>query len=216
MPSSTRLIALAPLFVFFIFTPATTDTLRDAAATDETNAIDLFRHACKLGDGEACHRLGDAYAKGVGVPQNEPRASALYRQACDADVKAACTALEELCARAPEACSCDRAPGGPPAAVRDYDQPPRAIKITKPKYPKDAFAKKIEGVVDLEILIDARGKVTRTRIVKSVPGLDQAALDTVNQWGFSPALKNGQPVATIARAPVMFQIDRNPGPASRP
>jgi len=98
----------------------------------------------------------------------------------------------------------------------DYDQPPRAIKITKPKYPKAAFAKKIEGVVELEILIDARGKVTRTRILKSVPGLDEAALDTVAQWRFSPAIKNGHPVATIARAPVMFQIDRNLAPAPRP
>src|SRR6266568_6536739 len=92
----------------------------------------------------------------------------------------------------------------------DYDQPPRPIKITKPKYPKDAFAKGIDGIVEVEILIDARGKVTRTRLLKSVPGLDQAALDTVNQWRFSPAMKNGHPVATIARAPVMFRIDRRP------
>jgi TonB family protein len=97
----------------------------------------------------------------------------------------------------------------------DYDQPPRAIKIVKPKYPKDALAKGIEGVVEVEILIDAGGKVTRARVLKSVPGLDEAALDTVERWRFSPAMKNGHPVATTARAPVMFRLDRGPGPASR-
>ncbi len=97
----------------------------------------------------------------------------------------------------------------------DYDQPPRAIKITKPKYPKDAFAKKIEGVVELEILIDASGKVVRARVVKSVPALDRAALETVYQWQFSPATKNGRPVAAIARAPVIFEIAPLAAPAPR-
>ena len=29
--------------------------------------------------------------------------------------------------------------------VLDYDQAPRAIKITRPQYPQEAFVKKIEG-----------------------------------------------------------------------
>jgi periplasmic protein TonB len=90
--------------------------------------------------------------------------------------------------------------------VLDYDQPPRPIKITKPQYPQEAFVKKIEGTVEVEILIDASGNVTRARVVRSIPALDQAALQTVYQWRFSPAIKNGHPVATIASAPVMFRI----------
>src|SRR6185295_9574434 len=86
--------------------------------------------------------------------------------------------------------------------VLDYDQPPRPIKITKPQYPQEAFVKKIEGTVEVEILIDAGGNVARARVVQSIPALDQAALQTVYQWRFSPAVKNGHPVATIARAPV--------------
>ena len=90
--------------------------------------------------------------------------------------------------------------------VLDYDQPPRPIKITKPQYPQEAFVKKIEGTVEVEILIDAGGNVARARVVQSIPALDQAALQTVYQWRFSPAIKNGHPVATIARAPVQFRI----------
>jgi protein TonB len=90
--------------------------------------------------------------------------------------------------------------------VLDYDQAPRPIKITRPQYPQEAFVKKIEGMVELEILIDSTGRVVRARVVKSIPLLDAAAIQTVQQWIFSPAIKNGRPVATIATAPVTFRI----------
>ena len=90
--------------------------------------------------------------------------------------------------------------------VTDYDQAPRPIKITRPQYPQDAFIKKIEGKVVLEILIDSTGHVVKARVVQSVPMLDQAAVQTVYQWVFSPAMKKGRPVATIALAPVDFRI----------
>lgn len=96
-------------------------------------------------------------------------------------------------------------PGMSPPQM-DYDQPPRPIKIVKNLYPQKAFDQKIEGIVEVEILIDATGKVARARIVQSIQGLDQAALETVYQWRFSPAVKKGLPVATIARAPVQFRI----------
>lgn len=92
--------------------------------------------------------------------------------------------------------------------VLDYDQPPRAVKITKPQYPSDgqAFVKKIEGTVELEIIIDTTGRVARARVVRSIPLLDRAAVECVSQWVFQPAMKNGRPVATISRATVTFRI----------
>ena len=90
--------------------------------------------------------------------------------------------------------------------VLDYDSPPRPIKITKPQYPQEAFIKKIEGVVTCEILIDSTGRVVRARVIQSVPLLDAAALQTVYQWVFQPAMKHGVPVPTIAHAPVTFRI----------
>jgi len=90
--------------------------------------------------------------------------------------------------------------------VLDYDQPPRAIKITKPIYPQEAFVKKIEGTVLLEILIDMNGHVIRARVLQPIPALDAAAIQCVQQWVFSPAMKRGRPVATIAQAPVNFRI----------
>lgn len=90
--------------------------------------------------------------------------------------------------------------------VLDYDQGPQLIRMTKPIYPQEAFVKKIEGVVELEILIDGQGDVINARVIRSVPSLDAAAVATVKQWKFRPAMKGGRPVATIARAPVTFRI----------
>jgi len=90
--------------------------------------------------------------------------------------------------------------------VMDYDTPPRPIKQPRPQYPQEAFIKKIEGTVLVEILIDAQGRVARARVVQSVPMLDAAALQTVYQWVFMPAIKHGKPVATLAHIPVAFRI----------
>jgi len=90
--------------------------------------------------------------------------------------------------------------------VMDYDQAPRPIKITRPQYPQEAFVKKIEGTVIVEILIDSTGAVVRARVTQSIPALDAAALQTVREWRFSPAIKHGRPVSTIAQAPVTFRI----------
>jgi protein TonB len=90
--------------------------------------------------------------------------------------------------------------------VRDYDRPPRPIRITKPVYPQEAFVKKVEGMVVLEILIDASGRVVRARVIRSVPLLDDAAVEAVRGWTFAPAIKQGRPVAALAQAPITFRI----------
>lgn len=90
--------------------------------------------------------------------------------------------------------------------VMDYDQPPRLLKQTRPVYPQEAFIKKIEGIVTLEVVIGIDGRVGRVKVVRSIPQLDAAAIQTVHQWLFSPAIKGGRPVATIATAPVTFRI----------
>jgi protein TonB len=90
--------------------------------------------------------------------------------------------------------------------VLDYDQPPRPIKTAKPQYPQEAFVKKIEGTVVVEILIDANGRVVRARVVQSIPLLDAAAIQTAYQFVFTPAVKRGRPVATVAHIPVTFRI----------
>ena len=96
--------------------------------------------------------------------------------------------------------------GTGPVPTMDYDRPPRLLRQTKPEYPSEAFTKKVEGVVTVELLIDATGRVARVRVVRSVPLLDAAAVAAVRQWVFAPALRKGRAVATLAIAPVAFRI----------
>jgi periplasmic protein TonB len=96
--------------------------------------------------------------------------------------------------------------GTGPVPVFDYDRPPRLVRQTKPKYPPDAFVKKVQGIVLVEFLVDTNGRVSRARVIQSIPMLDAAALEAVRDWVFYPALRRGQPVATLARAPVSFTI----------
>ena len=90
--------------------------------------------------------------------------------------------------------------------VMDYDQPPRLLKQVRPVYPQEAFIKKFEGMVMLEIVIGIDGRVGRVRVLRSIPQLDAAAIQTVRQWVFSPAMKGGRPVPTLHNAPVSFRI----------
>ena len=100
-----------------------------------------------------------------------------------------------------------RAKRGPVGTGDDlYDTPPRIVLQTRPVYPVEAFTKKVEGVVEVALLIDEQGNVAYAEVRKSVPGLDGAALATVRGWKFEPARRQGRPVATMAFAPVTFHI----------
>jgi TonB family protein len=92
------------------------------------------------------------------------------------------------------------------ASAREYDQPPRARTLVKPVYPDDAFRKRVEGVVEVELLIGRDGRVVYAWVMRGIEGLELAALHTVAQWTFEPARRGGQPVPTVARAPVTFRI----------
>jgi protein TonB len=64
----------------------------------------------------------------------------------------------------------------------------------------------VQGVVILETLIGANGRVEDARILRSIPLLDQAALDAVRQWEFTPTLLNGNPVPVIMTTTIQFSL----------
>jgi TonB family protein len=85
-------------------------------------------------------------------------------------------------------------------------QPPVKIKDAKPEYPQDAKDAGVQGIVILDATIDEQGDVANVRVVRSVPMLDQAAMDAVREWKFQPALLNGKPVAVIVTMTVNFTL----------
>ena len=83
---------------------------------------------------------------------------------------------------------------------------PRKIKDVKPIYPAGALSDQARGAVVLEATVGINGKVEDARVVRSIPQLDQAALDAVAQWEFVPARLNGTVVAVIITVVVNFAI----------
>lgn len=85
-------------------------------------------------------------------------------------------------------------------------EPPRRIKHVKPVYPALAQRARVTGVVVIEGMIGVDGRVQCARVMKSVPLLDQAALDAVGQWEFSPMISAGTPVPARLTMSVNFTL----------
>ena len=76
----------------------------------------------------------------------------------------------------------------------------------KPSYPQIAQSARVSGVVIIEATIGPNGKVQNARVLRSIPLLDQAALDAVKQWEYTPTLLNGVPVPVIMTVTVNFTL----------
>lgn len=83
---------------------------------------------------------------------------------------------------------------------------PQKVKHVNPVYPPIAQSARVQGVVIVELIIDREGRVADGRVLRSIPLLDQAALDAVAQWEFTPTRLNGTPVPVIMTATVQFTL----------
>jgi protein TonB len=97
-------------------------------------------------------------------------------------------------------------PPSEPVRPGGHIVPPRKIVDVQPIYPPLAQMAHVEGVVVLEAIIGTAGEVEDVRVLRSVPLLDQAALDAVRQWRYTPTLLNGVPVRVIMTVTVNFKL----------
>jgi protein TonB len=81
---------------------------------------------------------------------------------------------------------------------------PTKIKDVKPVYPAIAQSAHVAGAVVIEATIGPDGKVMDAKVVRSIPLLDQAALDAVQQWEYTPTLLNGLPVPVLVTVTISF------------
>ena len=75
-----------------------------------------------------------------------------------------------------------------------------------PLYPAIAQSARVQGIVIIEAIIGADGRVTDVTVLRSIPLLDAAALTAVRQWEFTPTLLNGIPVPVIMTVTVNFTL----------
>jgi TonB family protein len=82
---------------------------------------------------------------------------------------------------------------------------PKKIKDVAPVYPAIAKSNRIGGTVEVELTVGPDGKVVATRVLKSVPVLNQAALDAVEQWEYTPTRVKGVAVPVILNVAINFK-----------
>jgi TonB family protein len=100
-------------------------------------------------------------------------------------------------------------PGQPisaPVRVGGNVKEPTKIKDVRPVYPEIALAARVQGIVILEIIIDERGDVRDAQVLRSVPLLDQAAIEAVRQWRFTSTSLNNAPVEVVMTVTVNFTL----------
>ncbi len=77
----------------------------------------------------------------------------------------------------------------------------------EPEYTDEARRAKIQGVVIVRVVIDARGQAQNMSVAQGLGlGLDERAIAAVQKWKFRPATRNGKPVSTNALIHLSFRL----------
>lgn len=86
---------------------------------------------------------------------------------------------------------------------------PPSAKMSPVIYPSEARKNSEEGTVQLQITITETGKPENIEIFQSSGSkvLDAAALESIQQWEFSPAMSHGKPIVCRVIVPIIFKMN---------
>ena len=97
--------------------------------------------------------------------------------------------------------------GGGAYRIGSGVEPPQLRRRITPEYTDDALARKIEGIVILEVVILKSGRVGPARVIRSLDaGLDAKAVAAVREWLFLPGSFRGEAVDVFAEIEVEFRL----------
>jgi len=84
---------------------------------------------------------------------------------------------------------------------------PKVTYQPDPEYSEEARKAKYQGVCVLSLIVGPDGKPRDVKVARSLGlGLDEKAIEAVNQWKFEPAQKDGKPVAVAINVEVTFRL----------
>jgi Ca-activated chloride channel family protein len=96
-----------------------------------------------------------------------------------------------------------------PMRIGGNVQESKLLHRVEPIVPEIASRARVSAIVMLEVSVDENGNVAEARVVRGHPLLNEAAINAVKQWKYSPTYLNGNPVPVNATVTVAFQ---SPGP----
>ena len=133
-----------------------------------------------------------------------------FKPGAEATSSQSTTVAPPLTASAAASASGGAQVAGQPVRVGGQIKPPTQISKVQPVYPPIALSARVQGIVILEATIGVDGRVTDAKVLRSVPLLDEAALNAVRQWAYTPTLMNGVPVPVIMTVTVTFNLPEVP------
>ena len=84
---------------------------------------------------------------------------------------------------------------------------PKLIFAPDPEYSEEAKRAKYQGICIVSLIVDAQGNPQRVQVVRHLgKGLDQKAVEAVEQYKFEPAMRHGEPVAVEVNIEVNFRL----------
>jgi TonB family protein len=85
--------------------------------------------------------------------------------------------------------------------------PPILRLQPEPDFSEEARRKQFSGICMIKMIVDSSGVPRNLAIEQPVGlGLDEKAVDAVSRYRFTPAMKDGQPVAVALKIEVDFHI----------
>ena len=87
----------------------------------------------------------------------------------------------------------------------DIKSPARTYYV-EPVYPTIARQTRTEGMVILEATIDESGVVRNVKVLRSHALLDEAAIDAVSKWKYTPTKLNGVAIPIVLTVTVSFAL----------
>jgi TonB family protein len=98
-------------------------------------------------------------------------------------------------------------PGHLSRAAKDGVTMPHIIHQTNPEYNDKARRAKIQGTVLLSLIVDLSGNPTMIKVCEGLgSGLDEKAVEAVQQWKFEPGTLHGKPVSGAVNVEVDFRL----------
>lgn len=108
---------------------------------------------------------------------------------------------------APNAITAETSPSTPVAETANM----KVNRRVDPVYPASSRRAGEQGTGLFRVLVDQKGHPQDVQVLKSsgFARLDQAAIEAIRKWAFSPAMQNGQAVQSWTKVQVAFQLQNS-------
>ena len=185
-------------------------------------AVNWYRKAAEQAYAHAQNALGMLYAKGQGVLQDYVQAHMWLNLASAAGEIDASKERDKLADKMTpvqiaeaQRLAKEWMPTPPQEQAQHGDHigntsAPVVLYKVDPDYSEKARKKKLAGTVVLRLIVDSHDHARDISVVKRLGrGLDEKAIEALQQWKFRPGYREGKPVSTQATIAMNFRIGKN-------